>query len=207
MVFKESPSRVPETAAENVMERHGFGAGVWGKLADARERTPIYANASGWLTGKLVVQWLELNLSGNTEKILLLLDKFSGHWTDEVLNKCEELSITLMEIPAGCTSVSQPVDVAWNRPFKNHIRKAWAERLIAMCSDGGKLKAPERCEVVEWIINSWNKVSSIEGGFMAAHLVDVAAEQTEIILEGVLERLERVVLDDSDEIICQESLI
>ena len=76
-----------------------------------------------------------------------------------------------------------------------------------MYSDGGKLKAPERWEVVEWIINSWEKVSSIEGGFRAAHLVDVAAEQTEILLEGVLERLERVVLGDSDEILCQESLV
>jgi hypothetical protein len=129
MVLKEQPSRSPEMHKKNVETRHGFGAHIWEDISRIDSGT-IFANKAGSLTGSLIVEWLDMMFKDEPGQKLLLLDEFSGHWTGEVLAKCEEPQIHLMKIPAGCTSVSQPADVAWNRSFKAHLRKLWVARLM-----------------------------------------------------------------------------
>ncbi|KAG6954002.1 hypothetical protein JG687_00012058 [Phytophthora cactorum] len=34
-----------------------------------------------------------------------------------------------MKVPPSCTAVSQPVDIAWNKPFKNYLRTSWIDML------------------------------------------------------------------------------
>ncbi|KAE8891887.1 hypothetical protein PF003_g23950 [Phytophthora fragariae] len=39
------------------------------------------------------------------EPILLLLNDFSGHWTNEVVEFANEINVTLMKVPPNATSV------------------------------------------------------------------------------------------------------
>ena len=142
----------------------------------------MFANSTGWLAGGLICEWLRMNFSHNTEPMLLLLDEFSGHWTEQVRAMCTQLKITLLPVPAGCTSVSQPADVAWNKPFKGHIRRWWVDSIVRDIAAGRPLKSPEWAAIVETIIDAWDKVSCIEGGFRAARLVLTQHADTEINL-------------------------
>ena len=170
LVFKETPSKVPTRRQENEATRNGFGARVWHALKDTCPMERIFANKAGWLTGPLIVRWLDLMFHGEPGSKLLLLDEFSGHWTGEVLEKCRELNITLLGIPAGCTSVSQPADVAWNRPFKAQMRKLWVERLMDTVKNNRTVEPPSRETVCSWVSTAWEALVTIENGFRASRI-------------------------------------
>ncbi|KAE9028559.1 hypothetical protein PF011_g1509 [Phytophthora fragariae] len=63
------------------------------------------------------------------EKLLLLWDDFSGHWTPEVLDYSASINVILMKVPPRYTYVCQPADVAWNQPFKCRLRQRWFDCL------------------------------------------------------------------------------
>jgi len=44
-----------------------------------------------------------------------------------VVTEIQKLVIEVQHIPGGCTSHCQPVDVGFNKPFKNHIQCKWHE--------------------------------------------------------------------------------
>jgi hypothetical protein len=169
MVLKEVPAK-GTAGEENRLLRHGFGLRVWNDIGETDFRARTFANKSGWLTGPLITEWLEMMFKDEPGPKLLLLDSFSGHWTGEVLAKCEELKITLMKIPPGCTSVSQPADVCWNRSFKAHIRKIWVNRLVHMVRNNEPFTPPTRRQVCAWVGMAWNELTCIENGFHASHI-------------------------------------
>ncbi|POM75487.1 Arsenical-resistance protein [Phytophthora palmivora] len=65
------------------------------------------------------------NLGG--EKIILLWDDFSGHWTRSIIEYAEIISVVLMKIPPGYTSSCQLADIAWMNPLKLELRSLWVE--------------------------------------------------------------------------------
>ena len=178
IVFKEQPSKSAETQEQNNSVRCGFGAKVWEGVKDAQGAV-LRANQAGWFTERLTLDWLQTNFGDFETRgpILLLLDKFSAHWTDNVRALCERLNVHLLQIPAGCTSVSQPADVAWNKPFKNHIRKSWVEWLSTSLDSGTKrFDPPTRKEVIKWVVSSWENLTCTSNGFREAKFqVDILA--------------------------------
>ncbi|KAE8975849.1 hypothetical protein PR001_g25584 [Phytophthora rubi] len=104
--------------------------------------------------------------------------EFSGHWTDAVLACARDLNVELMRVPAGCTGVCQPADVAWNRLMKIRFRERWIaylERQVerheaAMAAaESFKMVAPAREDVVEYVAQAWDELSAytIANGFKA----------------------------------------
>ena len=57
-------------------------------------------------------------------------------------------------VPGGCTKYIQVPDVSWNKPFKGYYTEKYDE------TDGGNLKPPARRTIVNWILDSWNQLSS-----------------------------------------------
>ena len=49
-----------------------------------------------------------------------------------VLTKIQNLGIKVLHIPGGCTSLCQPVDVGFNKPFKDRIRGLWNRWMMAI---------------------------------------------------------------------------
>ncbi len=48
-----------------------------------------------------------------------------------VVQKIQELGVEVKHIPGGCTSLCQPVDVGFNKPFKDHLWRLWTSRMIS----------------------------------------------------------------------------
>ncbi|KAE8902747.1 hypothetical protein PF005_g2298 [Phytophthora fragariae] len=83
-----------------------------------------------------------------------------------------------MRVPAGCTGVCQPADVAWNRLMKIRFRERWIaylERQVekheaAMAAaESVKMVAPAREDVAEYVAQAWDELSAytIANGFKA----------------------------------------
>jgi hypothetical protein len=51
-----------------------------------------------------------------------LLDEFTEHKTNALLETAAQCNVTIMEIPPGLTSKAQSADVSWNKPFKIFMR-------------------------------------------------------------------------------------
>jgi hypothetical protein len=54
-------------------------------------------------------------------------------------------------IPGGCTSLCQPVDVGFNKPFKSRVRKMWIKWMIAEGVQEGTTNSPMRRDVAVWV--------------------------------------------------------
>ncbi|KAE8905439.1 hypothetical protein PF003_g10766 [Phytophthora fragariae] len=90
------------------------------------------------------------------DPILLLWDDFSGHWSPDVVSYASKINVHLMKVPPSATSVAQPADAIWNRPFRTALRNMWIahlrEELAAHATgDAFKLKAPDRRSICNWI--------------------------------------------------------
>ena len=52
---------------------------------------------------------------------LLILDSYHCHMMGSVIQQIQELGVEVQHIPGGCTFLCQPVDVGFNKPFKDRI--------------------------------------------------------------------------------------
>ena len=182
IVFKVAPATKEEVQIVNNNERNGFGIRIWKDIHRLQQDTQalIFGNAKGWFNSQLCVAFLRQHFAGraSNDKILILLDDFSGHWTNEVADEAKRLSVVLLKVPPGCTSVAQPADVAWMRPFKSAMRAQWVDSLrdaLRACSPDApfRLQRPNRVEVTKWIQASWQRLkpSTIANGFAKLGIV------------------------------------
>ncbi|KAG6589326.1 NPP1 protein [Phytophthora cinnamomi] len=184
VVLKSSRSQVEGGDAANWKYRRGFGIHVWNEARQIMAGTDLqlYANPTAWWNADIHMEFIKGNFGSRPQPrqpILLLVDDFSGHWTAEVKAYAASIDVHLMKVPPSCTAVSQPADIAWNRPFKSYLRTAWVEmlreQLRAHTGQGTtfKMKAPGRSLVCKWIQESWSGLSrtTIQRGFSKAHLL------------------------------------
>jgi len=90
--FVVMKTRRPKNATnemENARLRHGFGKRVWPEIDSIQNDygMQVYANDRGWWNSSLSVAFLKYHFGCRSDMdrpVLLLLDDFSGHWTDEV---------------------------------------------------------------------------------------------------------------------------
>lgn len=98
----------------------------------------VWRQANSTMTSDLCCCWIEKCLRPQMKgKILLLMDSFGGHLTDDVRRCCNRLNILLLPIPPGCTKYLQPLDLTVNHSFKAKIRKEWIKgqwKSLAMLS-------------------------------------------------------------------------
>ena len=56
---------------------------------------------------------------------ILILDSYRCHMMASVVQKIQqELGVEVKHIPGGCTFLCQPVDVGFNKPFKDRLWEA-----------------------------------------------------------------------------------
>ena len=84
-------------------------------------------NMLQWID-KVLVPYLQEKAAG--APACILLDRFPAHWTNGIKTKIESLDLTPYKIPAGCTGLTQPIDVGVGKPFKDHVRQKWWEWLL-----------------------------------------------------------------------------
>ncbi|OWY90969.1 LOW QUALITY PROTEIN: hypothetical protein PHMEG_00040650, partial [Phytophthora megakarya] len=119
-------SRVPrqENQQNNPKTMHfamGLGNQRGVKSISFNKSTLIYGNKTAWWNTDLSKNFLEFHFAKREnpdEKIILLWDDFSAHWTPEVTNYAASLNVLLLKVPLKYTYVCQPADISWNKPFK-----------------------------------------------------------------------------------------
>ena len=89
----------------------------------------VTASTNGWMTANVYHWWLNTVCGTNmAARRLLLVDTYKTHMTDESKQIVDEnCNSELILIPAGCTSLVQPMDVSVNRPCKQHRRDLWVK--------------------------------------------------------------------------------
>ena len=85
---------------------------------------------SGWIEASCFTDWFRstflphaMNLPG---KKVLIGDNLSSHFTDEVLELCNDNNIVFLCLPPNSTHLTQPLDVSFFRPLKT----AWRSVLL-----------------------------------------------------------------------------
>ncbi len=164
LVLKTTASRVKSVVQENLTQRNGFGKRVWTEIGELHDNFPlqIYGNPSAWWNSGISVHFLEFHFGHrrgqSVRNVLLLWDDFSAHFTDDVVQRANELHVVLERVPPTFTWMCQPADVAWMKPIKATMRRKWVDFLrtqIALNGRGGgksfRLGCPARWDLVEWI--------------------------------------------------------
>ena len=121
-IFADGIPRVPPiliftaTSGARIRERESH---QWDK------RVHVEFSPTGWMNETLFTKFI-LNflvpLFGK-QRALFIFDRFRAHLTPQVLQTCRDHHITPSLIPAGTTPLTQPLDVAMNKPFKGLIKE------------------------------------------------------------------------------------
>ena len=68
-----------------------------------------------------------------------------------VVQKIQELGVEVKHIPGGCTSLCQPIDVSFNKPFNDRLRRLWTLWMISEGIVHGTTSPPTRLDVAMWV--------------------------------------------------------
>ena len=122
-----------------------------------------------WMAETLMSDWLrnvwEIR-PGGLSKIpsMLCLDAFHGHLTDAAREKIHSLASEFVVIPAGMTSVLQPLDVSIDKPFKGYVEeqyKKWFCESNRELTPTGKIKLAARHIVANWVLTAWKTIEGL----------------------------------------------
>ncbi|KAH9360477.1 hypothetical protein HPB48_009660 [Haemaphysalis longicornis] len=87
---------------------------------------------------------------------LLILNQAPIHKTDAARKALASKDTNVVLVPGGCTSIVQPADVSWMKPFKDSLRETWASFIRAgAVTPKGNLKKPSRQDVVNFVSKAW----------------------------------------------------
>ncbi len=84
-----------------------------------------------WMDEEVMIAWVNEVLAPYVATALdhvvpiLILDMYRCHMMPSVVQMIQELGVEVQHIPGGCTSLCQPVDVGFNKPFKDRMRRQW----------------------------------------------------------------------------------
>lgn len=129
-----------------------------------RDILELVCQESAWQDEGNMLKWIDRILVPHLQEkaagvpAILVLDQFKVHWTAAVKAKLASIGVTLHGIPAGCTSLVQPIDVGIGKPFKDRMRTVWWDWMIEQDSDGPILPLPSREIASQWVAESWNTI-------------------------------------------------
>lgn len=127
----------------------------------------VRAHEKGWMNESGTIDWIKNVWNKRPGALLkkpslLVWDMFVAHRCDEVKKYAESTRTTLAVIPGGLTSMLQPLDVCLIKPFKDNVRKYWADWIASDLPEetkGGNLKKPDIAVIALWVKKAWDAVS------------------------------------------------
>ncbi len=94
-----------------------------------------------WMSKPLMMMWIEKILHPYVRTAppgiipLLFLDSDGVHKMGTVNHAINDLGVEVIIIPPSCTGVTQPVDVGYNKSFKNHVSDKYERWMINESDD------------------------------------------------------------------------
>ena len=96
----------------------------------------ICCQENGWCTEDIFAEWIK-NIfipyqNSINDKCLLLFDMASSYISKFSIDVLKKLDINFVTIPAGMTPISQHLDNAVNKTFKEHIKLLFEKKDYSM---------------------------------------------------------------------------
>ena len=152
----------------------------------------------------------------NSDGKILIADVHRAQQTDSVKELLKKHKTSLVNVPPGCTSRVQVVDVWINKPFKDELRSLFEDHLDKNLDQyvDGKINASQRRVLMtKWVGEAWSKVGKMKDSIIRSFKkcgLSVAldgSENDEVNIEGLPEyqmpsafvQDNEYVLDDDDE--------
>ena len=150
----------------------GKGLRITRKEQEAWDRrVQVAFQPKAWCDESMMKKWISeqwgnifINppTTGSTGKILVA-DVHRAQQTDGVKALLKKKNTKLVNVPPGCTSRVQPLDVSFNKPFKDVVRQQFEKHLEENLQryTEGKISASERRVLVtKWVGKAWAEVGS-----------------------------------------------
>jgi hypothetical protein len=138
------------------------------EFTDYDPRALYQAQLKAWCDKRVMVYWVKNVLQPYIEaapegvRPVLLLDRYSCHMMDEILEMIGGMCVEIIHIPGGCTSLAQPLDVGVNKPFKDRLRAKWQRFVTFMQEEKDDVnyipKVPRKM-MARWIVKATTKIS------------------------------------------------
>ncbi len=115
---------------------------------------------NAWMDEDMMIAWVNDVLAPYVATApdhvvpILILDMYRCHMMPSVVQMIQELGVEVQHIPGGCTSLCQPVDVGFNKPFKDRMRRQWLNWMINEGIIHGTTCPPARLDVAKWVHNA-----------------------------------------------------
>jgi len=113
---------------------HGTGARLHAETQRYPPNILVEFNPTAYMNDVLFEKYVSNHLVPvlGGRPTLFALDLMGSHKTPTILNLLRQKNITPSLIPAGCTSLVQPLDVSVNKPFKDLMRDLTDERIFQL---------------------------------------------------------------------------
>ncbi len=111
--------------------------------------------ANAWMDEVCMIAWVNevlvpyIAMAPNDVVPLLVLDSYQCHMMASVVQRIQELGVEVKHIPGGCTPLCQPVNVGFNKPFKDCMRRQWSSRMMTKGIIHGTTSQPVRLDVAK----------------------------------------------------------
>lgn len=123
----------------------------------------VRCQEKGWMDEALVLDWVKSVWCRRPGALLsfpsiLVLDAFRCHLAESVKKLLRESGTKLVVIPGGMTSQLQPLDVCINKPFKDAVKRSYADWMRsgeAAVTPSGRLKRASPGTLCKWITDAW----------------------------------------------------
>jgi len=117
---------------------------------------------AAWMDEEVMIAWVNKVLApyiaaalDHVVPILVILNMYRCHMMPSVVQMIQELGMEeVQHIPGGCTSLCQPVDVGFNKPFKDRMRRQWMKWMINKGVVHGTTSPPAKLDAAKWVHNA-----------------------------------------------------
>lgn len=136
------------------------------KASDIPKDVKVFMTSNGWMNESAAESWIKtVWRKAYTGRKLLVWDAFRAHKTQIIKDLTSNKSVgdsDIAMIPGGCTSILQPADVSWNRPFKVYLQEKWDDWLLHgehTFTPAGRMRKPTVKLMLAWISEAWKQLS------------------------------------------------
>ena len=115
-----------------------------------------------WISEQWGNVFINSPTTGSTGK-MLVTDVHRAQQADDAKALLKKKNSELVNVPPGCTSRVQPVDVSFNKPFKDVVRQLSEKHLdenLQRYSEGKTSASEIGVLVTKWVGKAWTKVGS-----------------------------------------------
>jgi hypothetical protein len=121
----------------------------------------LACNSKGWMNTEMMKIWIDKVLNNFRKdascKYMVVLDKFSAHTCKETKDLLTSSGFETFIIPGGCTGMMQPLDVCFNKPLKERLKKSYLSWLGQRALKAvHKITPPQYDDVATWLIQGLN---------------------------------------------------